>query len=152
MKYESLRSVGCDHQSTSAGSWLFGCVVALLWVGLLVPLVGRSHASAAVEVSASAKLSVEETIGFRETIKIGKWLPVSVTIRNDGTPVRGLLALELSTVSEVYPQPYTTTLSQAVDLPTQSRKRFTFIVMFRDFTHPLVIRLTDQSGLAVYTR
>ncbi len=152
MKYESLRSVGCDHQSTSAGSWLFGCVVALLWVGLLVPLVGRSHASAAVEVPASAKLSVEETIGFRETIKIGKWLPVSVTIRNDGTPVRGLLALELSTVSEGYPQPYTTTLSQAVDLPTQSRKRFTFIVMFRDFTHPLVIRLTDQSGLAVYTR
>jgi hypothetical protein len=103
-------------------------------------------------VPESAKLSVEEAIGFRETIKIGKWLPVTITIRNDGTPVRGLLALELSTVSEGYPQPYITTLSQAVDLPSQSRKRYTFIVMFRDFTHPLVIRLTDQSGLAVYTR
>jgi hypothetical protein len=105
-----------------------------------------------VELPASSKLSVEETIGFRETIKIGKWLPVTVTIRNDGAALRGLLALELSTVSEGYPQPYTTTLSQAVDLPTQSRKRYTFVVMFRDFTHPLVIRLTDQSGMSVYTR
>ena len=152
MTYESLRSGVRDPRTTCVGSRLFGCVVALLWVGLLGSLLGKCHASIAVEVPASAKLSVEETIGFRETIKIGKWLPVTVTIRNDGTPVRGLLALELSTVSEGYPQPYITTLSQAVDLPTQSRKRYTFIVMFRDFTHPLVIRLTDQSGLTVYTR
>lgn len=111
-----------------------------------------SHANTPSELPATSKLSVEETIGFRETIKIGKWLPVTVTIRNDGAAVRGLLALELSTVSEGYPQPYTTTLSQAVDLPTQSRKRYTFVVMFRGFTHPLVIRLTDQSGMSVYTR
>jgi hypothetical protein len=115
-------------------------------------MAGISQASMPVELPASSKLSVEETIGFRETIKIGKWLPVTVTIRNDGAALRGLLALELSTVSEGYPQPYTTTLSQAVDLPTQSRKRYTFVVMFRDFTHPLVIRLTDQSGMSVYTR
>jgi hypothetical protein len=152
MTYESLRSVGYNHRTTRGGSWLCGCVVALLWVGLLGALVGSSQVSVAVEVPTSAKLSVEETIGFRETIKIGKWLPVTVTIRNDGSPVRGLLALELSTISEGYPQPYITTLSQAVDLPTQSRKRYHFIVMFRDFTHPLVIRLTDQSGLAIYTR
>jgi hypothetical protein len=152
MRYESLWSVGHNHRTALRGSWLFGCAMALLWFGLFGPLAGRSDASVAVEFPASAKLSVEETIGFRETIKIGKWLPVTVTIRNDGTPVRGLLALELSTISEGYPQPYITTLSQSVDLPTQSRKRYTFIVMFRDFTHPLVIRLTDQSGMAVYTR
>jgi hypothetical protein len=99
-----------------------------------------------------SRLSVEETIGFRETIKIGKWLPVTVTIRNDGAPVRGLLAVDLSTVSEGYAQPYITSLSQTVDLPTQSRKRYSFVVMLRDFTNPLVIRLTDQSGIAVYTR
>jgi hypothetical protein len=104
------------------------------------------------ELPAHPKLSVEETIGFRETIKIGKWLPVTVTIRNDGAPVRGLLALELSTISEGYPRPYTTTMSQPVDLPTQSRKRYTFVVMFRGFTHPLVVRLTDQAGMSVYTR
>jgi hypothetical protein len=152
MKDESLQSVGCDYRIIVSGGWLFACVVGLLWVGLLGSLVGRCHASVPVELPASPKLSVEESIGFRETIKIGKWLPVTVTIRNDGTPVRGLLALELSTVSEGYSRPYITTLSQTVDLPTQSRKRYTFIVMFRDFTHPLVIRLTDQSGLAVYTR
>jgi hypothetical protein len=115
-------------------------------------MAGPSRAGVPVESSASEKLSVEEAIGFRETIKIGKWLPVTVTIRNDGAPVRGLLALELSTVSEGYAQPYITSLSQAVDLPTQSRKRYSFVVMFRDFTHPLVIRLTDQAGISVYTR
>jgi hypothetical protein len=115
-------------------------------------MAGISHASTTIAPAVSSKLSVEESIGFRETIKIGRWLPITVTIRNDGAPVRGLLALDLSTISEGYAQPYTTTLSQAVDLPTQSRKRFTFVVMFRGFTHPLVIRLTDQSGVSIYTR
>ena len=121
-------------------------------VCLVCLVAGMSDAGTPLEIPASSKLSVEETIGFRETIKIGKWLPITVTIRNDGAPVRGLLALDLSTVSEGHPQPYTTTLSQDVDLPTQSRKRYTFVVMFRGFTHPLVIRLTDQSGVSVYTR
>jgi hypothetical protein len=152
MRHQSLWSAGHDHWTACCSSWPLGCALVLLWCSLLGPLVGKPQASVAVEPPASAKLGVEETIGFRETIKIGKWLPVTVTIRNDGTPVRGLLALELSTISEGHPQPYITTLSQAVDLPTQSRKRYTFIVMFRDFTHPLVIRLTDQSGVAVYTR
>jgi hypothetical protein len=119
-------------------------------VGFLL-LVAIS-AAAASAISPATKLSVEETIGFRETIKIGKWLPVTVTIRNDGAPVRGQLALQLSTVSEGYPQPYTTTLSQPVDLPTSSRKRYSFVVMLRDFTHPLVIRLTDRAGALVYAR
>jgi hypothetical protein len=121
------------------------CFSLLCW--LCAPL------SAAIpQESPPARLSVEETIGFRETIKIGKWLPVTITIRNDGPPVRGLLALRLSTLSEGHPQPYTTTSSQAVDLPTASRKRFTFVVMFRDFTHPLAIRLTDRDGAVVYSR
>jgi hypothetical protein len=131
--------------------WPLGCIVVILWVGLGCCASTQVQALPAAESSASAKLSVEESIGFRETIKIGKWLPVTVTIRNDGPPVRGLLALELSTVSEGYAQPYITTLSQSVDLPMQSRKRYSFVVMFRDFTHPLVIRLTDQLGSTVYT-
>ena len=152
MRARALGSVRHDYGTTFLYDWTWGAVAAGLWLGLLCLIAGISQASMPVELPASSKLSVEETIGFRETIKMGKWLPVTVTIRNDGAALRGLLALELSTVSEGYPQPYTTTLSQAVDLPTQSRKRYTFVVMFRGFTHPLVIRLTDQSGMSVYTR
>jgi hypothetical protein len=133
-------------------AWALGRLLTRLWIGVVCIIAGICHAGTPVELLASPKLSVEEAIGFRETIKIGKWLPVTVTIRNDGAPVRGLLALDLSTVSEGHPHPYTTTLSQTVDLPTQSRKRYTFVVMFRGFTHPLVIRLTDQSGISVYSR
>ena len=147
-----LGSVRDDLAIAFLRGWALDSVAACLWFCLLCLMAGISHAGTPMELPASSKLSVEETIGFRETIKIGKWLPITVTIRNDGAPVRGLLALDLSTVSEGYPQPYTTTLSQAVDLPTQSRKRYTFVVMFRGFTHPLVIRLTDQSGVSVYTR
>lgn len=152
MRARALGSVRHDYGTAFLCGWTWSTFAARLWLGLLCLMAAISHASMPVELPASSKLSVEETIGFRETIKIGKWLPVTVTIRNDGAAVRGLLALELSTVSEGYPQPYTTTLSQAVDLPTQSRKRYTFVVMFRGFTHPLVIRLTDQSGMSVYTR
>jgi len=123
-----------------------GVLIALF----LLPVV---HAAAVVDAApASARLEIEETIGFRETIKIGKWLPVTVTLKNTGPPVRGLLTVELSTLSEGYPRPYTTTLSQTVDLPTQSRKRHTFVLLLRDFTHPLVFRLTDRAGAEVYRR
>lgn len=122
------------------------------WHVAVLLLVTASVAAAASATPPASKLSVEESIGFRETIKIGKWLPVTVTIRNDGAPVRGQLALQLSTLSEGYPRPYTTTLSQPIDLPTSSRKRYTFVVMFRDFTHPLVIRLMDRDGAPIYAR
>src|SRR5919109_211376 len=150
MRLQALWTVGHDERTASLGGWPRGCAVALLWVSLLGFFAVNAHAIEGGEPPAHAQLSVEETIGFRETIKIGKWLPVTITVRNDGLPVRGRLALELSTVSEGYSQPYITTLSQSVDLPMQSRKRYTFVVMFRDFTHPLVIRLTDQTGTAVY--
>src|SRR5919108_5457802 len=152
MRARSLGSVRQKYGTALLCGWTWGAVAACLWLGLLCLLAGISHASPPVELASSSRLSVEETIGFRETIKIGKWLPVTVTIRNDGAALRGLLALELSTVSEGYSRPYTTTLSQTVALPTQSRKRYSFVVMFRGFTHPLVIRLTDQSGMSVYTR
>jgi hypothetical protein len=119
-------------------------------MALLLLIPAYSSAGTVVESPGSSKLILEETIGFRETIKIGKWLPVTVTIRNEGPPVRGLLAVELSTISEGYPQPYITTLSQPVDLPTHSHKRYTFVVMFRDFAHPLLIRLTTPAGTVLY--
>jgi hypothetical protein len=152
MRSQSHWTAIYDNVTAGLGGWPFGRVVALLWFCLLCLLAGKSSSGVAVESPTGSRLSVEETIGFRETIKIGKWLPVTVTIRNDGAPVRGLLAVDLSTVSEGYARPYITSLSQTVDLPTQSRKRYSFIVMLRDFTNPLVIRLTDQSGIAVYTR
>jgi hypothetical protein len=144
--------MGYDLAIVFLRNWVLDGVPVYRWFCCLCLMAGISHASTTIAPAVSSKLSVEESIGFRETIKIGRWLPITVTIRNDGAPVRGLLALDLSTISEGYAQPYTTTLSQAVDLPTQSRKRFTFVVMFRGFTHPLIIRLTDQSGVSVYTR
>lgn len=126
--------------------WTISLAVGLQLLGLsLYP--PRSGAAAPL-----SPLVVEESIGFRETIKVGKWLPVTVTVRNIGPPIRGLLRLEHSTLSEGYPRAYTTTLSQPVDLPTQSRKRFSFVVMFRDFTHSAVIRLTDRTGVELYRR
>src|ERR687896_604908 len=152
MRFQPFRTVGHTERTPHLGGWPFGCVMALLWGSLLCFTPTSAGAVAAGEPPPHAKLSVEESIGFRETIKIGKWLPVTVTVRNDGPAVRGALALELPTVSEGYAQPYVTTLSQSVDLPTQSRKRYTFVVMFRDFTHPLVIKLTDHLETVLYTR
>jgi hypothetical protein len=152
MRLRPWWTVGFTERTPYLGGWPCGWIVALLWGSLFCFTPINADSVAAGGPSTSAKLSVEESIGFRETIKIGKWLPVTVTVRNDGPAVRGMLALELPTVSEGYPQPYITTLSQPVDLPTQSRKRYTFVVMFRDFTHPLVIKLTDQLESVLYTR
>src|SRR5919197_878251 len=122
MRARARGSVVHDHGAACFCGWPIGGGASCLWFGLLCLMAVLSHAGTPAEPPVSSKLTIEEAIGFRETIKIGKWLPVKVTIRNDGAPVRGLLALDLATVSEGYPQPYTTTLSQTVDLPTQSRK------------------------------
>jgi hypothetical protein len=143
--------VGHHHTPSLLAGWPNGRLSVWWWIVLLLVSPACSSAGTAVESPGSSKLILEETIGFRETIKIGKWLPVTVTIRNEGPPVRGLLAVELPTVSEGYPQPYITTVSQPVDLPTHSHKRYTFAVMFRDFAHPLLIRLTTQAGTDLYT-
>ncbi|MGH8058505.1 MAG: hypothetical protein ACREOH_14915, partial [Candidatus Entotheonellia bacterium] len=126
--------------------WTISLAVGLQLLGLSLDPPRRAAAAPLTS------LAVEQSIGFRETIKVGKWLPVTVTLKNVGLPIRGLLRVEHSTLSEGYPRPYTTTLSQSVDLPTQSRKRFGFVVMVRDFTHPLVIRLTDRAGAELYRR
>jgi hypothetical protein len=152
MRHQVLGSVRYGLVLAWLRIWALNGVIVGLPCGFVCLVAGVGHAATPLDLPTSSKLSVEETIGFRETIKIGKWLPVTVTIRNDGAPVRGLLTLELSTVSEGYPQPYTTTLSQSVDLPTQSRKRFSSVIMLRGFAHPLVVRLTDQSGALVYSR
>jgi hypothetical protein len=152
MKRRVIRAAWSLHVTSSPGVLCLAWLVASLWCGGVLLGVPTTTAAAVAEPATGAKLVIEEAIGFRETIKIGKWLPVTITARNDGPAVRGLLRLQLSTVSEGHPQPYLTTLSQSVDLPTHSRKRFTFIVMFRDFTTPLVVQLTNQDGMVVYTR
>ena len=144
--------MGHSHTPSLLAGRPSGCLCRSWWIALLLLSLAYTSAGTAVESLGGSKLTLDETIGFRETIKIGKWLPVTVTIRNEGPPVRGLLAVDLSTISEGYPQPYTTTVSQPVDLPTHSHKRYTFVVMFRDFAHPLLIRLTDQAGAGLYSR
>src|SRR5919199_6125644 len=91
-----------DERTASVGGWPCGCAVVLLWVSLLALFPANAHALDSGDPPTHPKLSVEETVGFRETIKIGKWLPVTITVRNDGPALRGVLALELSTVSEGY--------------------------------------------------
>src|SRR5919198_5235311 len=150
MTYRPRTATGHYHTPSLLASWPSSWLSVLWWMALLLLTPAYSSAGTAAESPGSSKLILEETIGFRETIKIGKWLPVTVTIRNEGPPVRGVLAVELSTISEGYPQPYITTLSQPVDLPTHSHKRYTFVVMFRDFAHPLLIRLTTPAGAALY--
>jgi len=128
--------------------WVISLAVGLQLFGLSLDLDALRPAAAAPP----SPLAVEESVGFRDTIKVGKWLPVTVTLKNVGPPIRGILRVEHSTLSEGYPRAYTTTLSQVVDLPTQSRKRFSFVVMVRDFAHPLVMRLTDRAGAELYRR
>jgi hypothetical protein len=152
MKLRLIRAALSLHVTTSPCVLLLACYTVSLWFGCFLLFAPMSRAAPAADPLPAAGLMIDEAIGFRETIKIGKWLPVTISVRNDGPPVRGLLTLQLSTVSEGHPQPYLTTLSQSVDLPTHSRKRFTFVVMFRDFTTPLVVRLASQDGMVMYTR
>ena len=71
MRPLSLGAAELDHGTAFLRHWPFGSRVVRLWCGVLCLMAGLSYADTPVERPAHAKLSVEETIGFRETIKIG---------------------------------------------------------------------------------
>ncbi len=114
--------------------WIaFLTLSALMIGGALLP----------TRASAQSGLTITAQAGFDGFYKIDDWLPVHVTISNDGPGIDADLELlvgeNLGGETVIY--------KQHAILPTHSRKQFTLYAMVTNYTHQLVVRLVQKKKL-----
>ncbi|MBP8001882.1 MAG: hypothetical protein KA314_29480 [Chloroflexi bacterium] len=120
----------------------------LLLMGLILALVPPAAAQGddgteAAEGSNGIHMEVEA--GMDNYYKTGFWIPVHVTVANDGPPLEGLIVIQLSDSGneQIFTAP--------VSLPTQSNKRVTLYVTLDNFTSRLTVELQDENGDLITT-
>ena len=97
-----------------------------------------------VDLTANSDIQLDILIGFNGIFKPGHWTPLVVTVENIGKSIRGLLQLDVSRGSEYRGDFSTTSYTRFLELPSNSRKRYSFVVFLESFTNPLVIRINVE--------
>jgi hypothetical protein len=107
--------------------WLLVCGVLLLV--LLLPPAARAQDAAAV--------TFEIAVGYDGSYRVSQWFPVTITVRNGGPDVRGVLEWSYPSNSE------TILFQQAIDLPRGARKQVSFPALSNSFARLGEVRLRD---------
>lgn len=102
-------------------------------------------ATSAPNLQAGKPVSVDVVLGHAGTFHLGGWTPVAVTLHNAGTAISGELVIEVSEDESDTP---TVLYSRQIDLPRQTRKRWSFQVRIESIGRPLRV-LVSAGGRVV---
>ena len=114
--------------------------IALLFLVLLCPFPAFS-----------ASVSMEYSLGFNSLFSLNRWTPLNIILENRGKTIYGLLEVVVTSGSEYRRDVHDTTYSMDVELPTNSKKLYSFTIFIDSFTHPLVIRLKDSQETILFS-
>ena len=114
--------------------------IALLFLALLCPFPAFS-----------ASVGMEYSLGFNGLFSLNRWTPLSIILENRGRTIYGLLEVVVTSGSEYHRDVHDTTYSMDVELPTNSKKLYSFTIFIDSFTHPLVIRLKDSQETILFS-
>ncbi|MBW1708373.1 MAG: hypothetical protein JRG97_07370 [Deltaproteobacteria bacterium] len=98
----------------------------------------------------SATVSMEYSIGFNGRFPLNKWAPINIILENKGRTTNGILEIVVTAGSEYRRDVHDTVYSMDVELPTNSKKLYSFTVFIDSFTHPLIIRFRRDQKTIVY--
>ncbi len=90
---------------------------------------------------------MEHHIGFGERFQMKRWAPITVILENHGRAVQGRLEITVTSGSEYRGDVYSTSYSSYVELPTNSKKRYSFTILVTTFSHPLRIQLEEAGTI-----
>jgi len=99
----------------------------------------------------SASVSMEYSLGFNGLFSLNRWTPLTIVIENRGRTIYGLLEVVVTSGSEYRQDVHDTTYSMDVELPTSSKKLFSFTIFIDSFIHPLIIRLKDSQKTVLFS-
>jgi hypothetical protein len=97
--------------------------------------------------SFSAGFSMDYSVGLNGHFQLNSWTPLSVVLDNPGRSTIGKLEVIVTSGSEYQGDVYRTKYTTEVDLPQNSKKRYTFTILLKSFTHDLIIRLRQEDDL-----
>ena len=92
---------------------------------------------------------MEYSIGFNDQFKLNTWTPITVTLENRGRPVSGRLEIVVTSGSEYQQDVYASSYAQDIELPTNSKKIYTFTVLIKTATHNLLLKLSRQENTLI---
>ena len=93
----------------------------------------------------SGSISMEYSLGFNGVFKLSSWTPLTVSLENKGPSFNGSLEVIVTRGSEYLRNVKSATYAVDVNLPPGSTKSFPLTILIDTFTHPLEIRLTQDS-------
>jgi hypothetical protein len=98
----------------------------------------------------ASNVTMEYRIGFNDRFQLGQWVPLTLFVENRGHPLAGTLRVMVRSGSEYRDDVYTVTHSMDIELPFNSKKRYSFTIRLNSFSHPLRIQIVqaDQIILA----
>ena len=116
-------------------------ILLLLFISLWGLDTAVSHAQSANGLTLNARA------GYDGIYKPNRWVPVQITVANNGPAVEGQLSITLGSVATADKVVYNTLIS----LPTQSNKQVTLYVYLPQFTGNVTIELHDADGRLLAT-
>ncbi len=99
----------------------------------------------------SAPITMEHSLGFNGIFQLDKWTPLNIMLENRGRTTTGTLEVVVTSGSEYRGDVHYATYSTDVELPTNSKKLYSFTILINSFIHPLIIRLKQAEEILLST-
>ena len=96
-------------------------------------------------------IDINIEFGFNGTVKVGRWNPITVTIRTYSIPFKGRIEIEVKEGSVILENITSVVLKADVDIPMYSMKEFLFLTPLSDMRHPIRVSVLSQDGRVVKT-
>lgn len=114
------------------------------WVASIVFISLSCHGFASAQ-SLSSDISIEAVLGFSETVRLGNWAPLSVTLENKGQLIEGTLNVGVTSGNQLDGTVFTVTHQRSLELSSDARKRFRFTVFIDNFSTPIQIQIISEN-------
>lgn len=96
-------------------------------------------------------IDINVEFGFNGTVKVGRWNPITVTIKTYSIPFKGRIEIEVKEGSVILENVTSVMLKADVDIPIYSMKEFLFLAPFSDVRHPIKVSIFSQDGRVLKT-
>ena len=132
---------------TNIGIFVASCLALALLLFFALPIKAMAH-----PVTSGPSLQV--SAGFETHYRNGNWVPVQITLRNDGPDFSGTLSLSASNPQFVVQGDTGTSLSYqfAITLANGARKQVTMYLPLYSSMQNVTVKLLDSNGNAASTQ
>ncbi|MGI9302891.1 MAG: hypothetical protein ACR2RB_09310 [Gammaproteobacteria bacterium] len=113
-------------------------------------LLGVLWSAGATAKDGSSALNIQTVLGFSDTIRLGRWAPLAITVENSGETVNGTLEVEVTSGDELEGTVFTFVHRRRLELTRDARKRFHFTVFIDNPAQPIQIRVVSQDRVVAH--